>query len=170
MEVRNMKTLTLATLVAMGAATAAVAQQPGQPTPPPQTQTVPSPPGNDRTNRVSFEIADRNKDGLVNEEEGNLINGFDFSRADTNDDATLTRAEFQAAMAKSTPRGDALQSGDRTEQTTFDKADKNSDGKVSREEANEIDGFNFSKADVDANAYLSRQEFQTAMASSTPRG
>ena len=73
-------------------------------------------------------------------------------------------------MANSTPRGGAVQSGDRTEQVTFDKADKNTDGKVSREEANEITGFNFSKADVDDNASLSRQEFQTAMASSTPRG
>jgi Ca2+-binding EF-hand superfamily protein len=162
-----MRKLAFATFAALGVATAALAQQP---TPPPRPEVVPAPPGNDRTNQVTFETADKNKDGLVNKEEGNLINGFDFSRADTNDDATLTRAEFQAAMAKSTPRGDALQSGDRTEQTTFDKADSNSDGKVSREEANKIDGFNFSKADVDENAYLSRLEFQTAMASSTPRG
>jgi Ca2+-binding EF-hand superfamily protein len=167
-----MKKLAFATLVAMGVATAAVAQPPSQPSPPPraQPQAVPAPPGNDRTNQMTFETADKNKDGLVNKEEGNQINGFDFSRADTNNDATLTRAEFQAAMAKSTPRGDALQSGDRTEQTTFDKADRDSDGKVSREEANEIEGFNFSQADVDDNSFLNRQEFQTAMAGSTPRG
>lgn len=167
-----MKKVSFATLVALGVATAATAQQPS-PTPPVQRDApsvAPAPHGNDRTNRVTFETADKNKDGTVNREEGNQINGFDFSRADTNNDATLTRQEFQAAMAASTPRGDAVQSGDHTEQASFQKTDKNSDGKLSREEANEIDGFNFSKADVDDNLSLSRQEFQTAMASSVPRG
>jgi Ca2+-binding EF-hand superfamily protein len=102
-----------------------------------------------------------------------MIAGFDFSRADTDDDASLTRREFESAMAKSTSRGDGEpgpRSGDRTEQVSFEKADDNSDGKVSREEANEIEGFNFSSADVNDDASLSRQEFQTAMANSTPRG
>ncbi len=102
-----------------------------------------------------------------------MIGGFDFSRADTNSDASLTRAEFEAAMAKSTPRTDGQQgarSGDRTEQVTFEHVDKNKDGKIDLEEGDDIDGFNFSRADVDDNASVSRQEFQTAMANSTPRG
>jgi Ca2+-binding EF-hand superfamily protein len=165
----KMKKLAFATFVALGVAGAAVAQ----PTPAPRPDApsaTPAPRGNDRTNQMTFEAADKNKDGTVNREEGNQINGFDFSRADTNNDATLTRAEFQAAMAASTPRGNAVQSGDRTEQASFDRTDKNKDGKLSADEANTIEGFNFSRADVDDNESLSRQEFQTAMAESTPRG
>ena len=102
-----------------------------------------------------------------------MIAGFDFSRADTNADASLSRQEYQAAMATSTPRGDGVQgprSGDRTAQVGFDTADKDKDGKISRGEAEDIPGFNFSSADVNDDASLSRQEFQTAMAGSQPRG
>lgn len=62
------------------------------------------------------------------------------------------------------PRG-----GDRTEQVSFERADKNADGRISREEGNDIDGFDFSRADTNNDASLSRQEFQAAMATSTPR-
>lgn len=62
------------------------------------------------------------------------------------------------------PRG-----GDRTEQVTFERADKNADGRISREEGNDIDGFDFSRADTNNDASLSRQEYQAAMATSTPR-
>ena len=148
-----MKRIALATLFALGVAAGAVAQ-----------------PGNDRTNQVSFAQADKDGDGKVNREEGNDINGFDFSRADTNNDGTLTSGEFNAAMARSTARGDGKEPGDRTEQVTFDQADKDRDGKVSAEEANDIDGFNFSKADANDDRWLSREEFRTAMAGSTPRG
>ena len=156
-----MKRIALATLVAFGVAASAAAQQ---------TRT---PPGNDRTNQVSFEEVDKDKDGKLTTEEGNAINGFDFSRADTNNDRTLTRQEFEAAMARSTPRGDGNEgplTGDRTEQVTFEQADKNRDGKLDRDEAEDIDGFNFSAADVDDDRWVSRTEFQTAMAGSRPRG
>lgn len=63
------------------------------------------------------------------------------------------------------PRG-----GDRTDQVSFETADKNADGRVNREEANMIAGFDFSRADTNNDASLSRQEFQAAMATSTPRG
>ena len=76
-----MKRTALATMVALGLAATAVAQ-------------APAPAGNDRTNQVSFAEADKNKDGKVNTEEGNAINGFDFSRADTDNDRSLTRQEF----------------------------------------------------------------------------
>jgi hypothetical protein len=156
-----MKRIALATLVALGLAATAAAQE---------TRT---PPGNDRTNQVSFGEADKDKDGKLTREEGNAINGFDFSRADTNNDRTLTRQEFDAAMAHSTSRGDGHEgplSGDRTEQVTFEQADKNHDGKVDRDEAEDIDGFNFTAADADDDRWISRAEFQTAMAGSRPRG
>jgi len=53
---------------------------------------------------------------------------------------------------------------------TFDTADKNKDGKITREEATVVPGLNFTSADVNADASLSRQEFQTAMAGVQPRG
>jgi hypothetical protein len=68
-----------------------------------------------------------------------------------------------ASQTAPAPRG-----GDRTEQMSFERADKNADGRVSREEGNAIEGFDFSRADTNNDASLSRQEYQTAMATSTP--
>ncbi len=158
-----MNRIVFATLVALGTVGVASAQQSGSK----------APRGNDRTNQVSFEKADKNGDGKVNREEGNSIAGFDFSRADTNNDGSLTRQEFQAAMARSTPRGDGKPgplAGDRTEQVSFKKADKNGDGIVDRSEAADIKGFDFSRADVDDDAKLTRREYQAAMRDSHPRG
>lgn len=160
-----MKRKALATFIALGFASGVAAQASREP--------VAVPEGRDRTNKVSFETADANKDGEINREEGSKIAGFDFSRADTNSSLTLTRAEFDAAMARSTSRGDGdpgPRSGDRTAQVSFDAADANKDGKVDRNEAAGIAGFNFTSADVDDDQSVSRQEFQTAMANSTPRG
>jgi Ca2+-binding EF-hand superfamily protein len=68
------------------------------------------------------------------------------------------------SSSRSEPRG-----GDRTEQASFDTTDRNGDGRISREEGNVIDGFDFSRADTNNDASLSRQEFQAAMATATPR-
>jgi Ca2+-binding EF-hand superfamily protein len=201
-----MKKLALATLVAMGITTVAIAQQQPaprsaqpptqQPTQTPSTrEATPAPRGGDRTEQASFETTDANGDGRVNRQEANDIEGFDFSRADTNNDAVLTRQEFMAAMTTSTPRDGAGSASARsgaaagsqsrpgaegnrsaanrsgaTAQVTFDTADKNKDGRVSREEATDVKGLNFSSADVNDDAALSRQEFQTAMAGVQPRG
>jgi hypothetical protein len=159
-----MKRTVLATFIALGLSATAMAQQ---------SQRAPAPPGNDRTNIATFAETDKDGDGRVNREEGNAIHGFDFSRADTNNDKSLTKAEFDAAMAKSTARGDGEPeglAGDRTEQVTFEQADKNKDGKISVDEGEDIDGFNFSAADADDDRVVSRTEFQTAMAGSRPRG
>jgi hypothetical protein len=75
-----------------------------------------------------------------------------------------TTQPTQPSSSQTAPRG-----GDRTEQVTFERADKNADGRLSREEGNDIDGFDFSRADTNNDASLSRQEYQAAMATSTPR-
>jgi hypothetical protein len=139
----------------------------------PLDPTTPLPPGGDRTDQVSFENADKNGDGMVNKEEGNSIAGFDFSRADTNDDGTLSQQEYVAAMATSTPRGDGVPgplSGDRTEQVAFETADKDRNGSIDSDEAADIDGFNFTSADVDDDELVSREEYQSVMRNSQPRG
>lgn len=51
---------------------------------------------------------------------------------------------------------------------SFDTADKNKDGQLSRAEAGDLDNFDFSKADVNQNASIDRQEYTAAMSSSTP--
>lgn len=78
--------------------------------------------------------------------------------------STQTPSQQSGSQSTQTPRG-----GDRTEQVTFDRADKNADGRVSREEGNDVDGFDFSRADTNNDGSLSRQEYQAAMATSTPR-
>lgn len=191
----TMKKLAFATLVALGMSTAAIAQQqqsqrPDQPSAQPRSsQPTPAPRGGDRSEQVPFDRADENADGRLSRAEANDIEGFDFSRADTNSDASLSRQEYQAAMAASTRRdaasarsGDAAGSqrggaaaGDRDSdqrqaQVTFDTADKNKDGEVSRDEASDVDGLNFTAADTDDDQSLSRQEFQVAMAGRQPRG
>ena len=79
-------------------------------------------------------------------------------------DQRSTQPSQQTRDVTPAPRG-----GDRTEQVTFERADKNADGRISREEGNDIDGFDFSRADTNNDASLSRQEYQAAMATSTPR-
>ena len=195
-----MKKLAFATLVAMGMSGAAIAQQPSsqqpssQPAPrnaqpppaqtqprqqQPTTQATPAPRGGDRTEQVAFDKADKNSDGKVSRDEANDIDGFDFSRADTNSDASLSRQEYQAAMATSTPRGDsgsarsgdtAPSSGQQRQAVAFDTADKDKDGKITRDEATVVPGLNFTSADTNADASLSRQEYQVAMAGAQPRG
>lgn len=175
-------------------------QRPGQPSAQPRsTQPAPAPRGADRTEQVPFDRADENADGRLSRAEANEIEGFDFSRADTNNDASLSRQEYQAAMATSTQRdgGASARSGDaagsqrggaaaagqdrdrddrdrdrdqRQAQVTFDTADKNKDGEISRDEARDVDGLNFTAADTDDDQSLSRQEFQVAMAGRQPRG
>lgn len=155
----------LATFIALGFASGIAAQQ--------SREAVPVPDGRDRTQQVPFERADANKDGSINREEGNMLAGFDFSRADTDNDLKLTRAEYDAALARSTSRGDGEpgpRSGDRTARVSFEAADADKDGKIDKNEAAGIPGFNFTSADVDDDEAVSREEFRTAMANATPRG
>ena len=53
---------------------------------------------------------------------------------------------------------------------SFDTADKDKDGKITRDEASTVPGLNFTSADTNADASLSRQEYQVAMAGAQPRG
>ena len=159
-----MKHTALAAFIALGFATGVAAQA--------SRESVPVPEGRDRTNQVPFAQADANKDGQINREEGNMIAGFDFSRADTDNNLYLSRAEYDAALARSTSRGEASPARTaaiarrkcRSSRPTRTKTARSTRGGRGHP------GFNFTSADVDDNESVSRQEFQTAMANSTPRG
>ena len=73
---------------------------------------------------------------------------------------------FSAAAPLQAPEADPKT----REERRFSRADKNKDGKIDRDEGEDIDGFNFSAADADDSRWVSRAEFQTAMAGSRPRG
>lgn len=144
-----MTRLAFATLVALGFGVAARAQQ------------APAPLHD--TPHLSFKEADQNGDGRVNRGEANAVNGLDFALADTNGDRVLTRQEFSVALSAAAAGGERTVATGDTAQVPFEQADKNQDGKVDLEEAQELDGFNFAAADSDDDRELTRAEYRTAM-------
>jgi Ca2+-binding EF-hand superfamily protein len=114
-----------------------------------------------------FKEIDQNGDGRINREESAAIEGFDFAKADTNEDLMLTRQEFAAGMMESASREEAnelsLAAGG-SDSVTFRQVDKNGDGKIDLDEAASIDDFDFSAADADNDLEISRAEFRTALA------
>jgi hypothetical protein len=120
---------------------------------------------------MDFKTIDTNGDGRVNRAEAGVIEGFDFSNADTNDDASLSRPEYQAAMATITPEDDVAHERrtGRTDPVSFETADKNKDGRINRTEADDVPGLDFSAADTNEDASLTRAEFRVALADSLSR-
>jgi hypothetical protein len=161
-----MKAVALAALATLGLALGATAQQAIQ-------QPVKTPDGPDRTDRIEFDQADKNRDGRLNRAEGTAIADFDFSSADANEDLVLSRPEFATAMARSVSRGHGqpdASSNDRTAQVDFEAVDTNQDDRIDAAEAAEVPHFNFRSADVDHDQSLSRREFRTAIANSRRGG
>ena len=63
------------------------------------------------------------------------------------------------------------QPGAQAAQPTFETADKNQDGKLSKEEAGAVKGLDFAAADANKDSALDRQEYMAAIAKgSSPRG
>ncbi len=78
--------------------------------------------------------------------------------------AGWTLGAASAAMAQNMPARPAA-TGDAEITATFTKADKNGDGKLSREEAAALPSVaaNFEKVDANADGSLSAEEFSKAM-------
>lgn len=48
----------------------------------------------------SFEEVDQNADGMISQEEAATVEGLDLATADTNQDGSLDRSEYEAASAQ----------------------------------------------------------------------
>jgi hypothetical protein len=77
MEKRQMKAKVSVTLLALGFAGAALAQD-----------------------APSFEEVDQNGDGMISQEEAAAVEGLDFATADTNQDGSLDRDEYNQATGQ----------------------------------------------------------------------
>jgi hypothetical protein len=53
---------------------------------------------------MSFEAADKDKDGKLSRSEASSVPGLEFARADTDGDSSLSRQEFRAAFDARPPR------------------------------------------------------------------
>jgi hypothetical protein len=84
--------------------------QPGSPTQQGAQQSQRSP-GQQQSQVPSFDSADTNKDGQLSRTEANDIDGFDFSEADVNDNASIDRQEYMAAMSATQRPGAGSQPG-----------------------------------------------------------
>jgi hypothetical protein len=73
----------------------------------------------------------------------------------------------QPSPSQGAQQGQRSQGQQQSQVPSFDSADANRDGQLSRTEASDIDGLDFSKADVNENASIDRQEYTAAM--SAPR-
>jgi hypothetical protein len=60
---------------------------------------------NTQVAQLSFEAVDTNHDGVITQNEALAVPGLDFASADTDNSHTLSRQEFDAAMAKTRPGG-----------------------------------------------------------------
>jgi hypothetical protein len=55
--------------------------------------------------QLSFDSVDTNKDGVITQNEALAVPGLDFASADKDNSHSLSRQEFEAAMAKTRPGG-----------------------------------------------------------------
>ena len=113
--------------------------------------------------RPTFEQLDKNSDGKIVATEVPARGWQRLSRADTNKDNAVTKAEFDALRA-SRPGGGAGQA-----RPTFEQLDKNSDGKIVATEVPARGWQRLSRADTNKDNAVTKAEFD-ALRASRPGG
>lgn len=112
--------------------------------------------------KVTFEQADKDKDGTLNHEEAKAVCGEKFEVMDTDKDGTLTKQELNSCGRKSYNEHDRL---DKKRSKEFAAADKDADGTLTKDEAKKLKKVfkNFELIDTDKDGTVSRDEVYNFM-------
>ena len=112
--------------------------------------------------KVTFESADKDKDGTLDREEAKSVCGEKFDVMDVDKDGTLTKEELNACGRKKHDEHDKLHEK-RTKE--FNAADKDADGTLTKEEAKKLKKVykNFDAIDADKDGTVSREEVHQFM-------
>lgn len=112
--------------------------------------------------KVTFEQADKDKDGTLDREEAKLVCGEKFDVMDTDKDGTLTKEELNFCGRKKHNEHDKLHEKRSKE---FAAADKDADGTLTKDEAKNLKKVikNFDAIDADKDGTVSRDEVHDFM-------
>jgi hypothetical protein len=112
--------------------------------------------------KVTFEQADKDKDGTLDREEAKAVCAEKFDVMDTDKDGTLTKKELNSCGPKPHNEHDKLHQKRSKE---FAAADKDADGTLTKEEAKGLKKVykNFDAIDADKDGTVTRDEVHTFM-------
>jgi Ca2+-binding EF-hand superfamily protein len=112
--------------------------------------------------KVTFEQADKDKDGTLDREEAKAVCGEKFDVMDTDKDDTLTKEELNVCGRKKHNEHDKLHEKRSKE---FAAADKDADGTLTKDEAKKLKKVykNFDAIDADKDGTVSRDEVHDFM-------
>ena len=112
--------------------------------------------------KVTFEQADKDKDGTLDREEAKAVCGEKFDVMDTDKDGTLTKEEFNVCGRK---KHDEHDKPHEKRSKEFAAADKDADGTLTKNEAKKLKKVykNFDAIDADKDGTVSRDEVHDFM-------
>ena len=112
--------------------------------------------------KVSFEQADKDKDGTLDREESKAVCGENFDMMDADKDGTLTKDELNSCGRQQHNEHDKLHEKRSKE---FAAADKDADGTLTKDEAKKLKKVykNFDAIDVDKDGTVDREEVHNFM-------
>jgi len=110
--------------------------------------------------KVTFEQADKDKDGTLDREEAKLVCSHDFDKMDTDKDGTVSKEELNACGG-----GHAHDKVHAQRSKEFASADTDNDGTLTKDEAKKLKNVykNFDAIDTDKDGTVSREEVHQFM-------
>ncbi|GBG15221.1 uncharacterized protein NMK_2824 [Novimethylophilus kurashikiensis] len=114
-----------------------------------------------RNHRMDLSKADKNGDGFIDKEEAEAVHQQNFDEMDTNHDGKLSKEEIAACKRKCSHKTGMHEKGTQA----FNKADKDNDGTLDREEAKKLPHVskNFDAIDADKDGTVDREEIHQYM-------